>query len=104
MKIDKLKGSPQASSPHIEKLASSEGQITIELKRQVELLDLMDKKISGLDEKLKPILRVEPYAEGEKVKHEPDELVPVADEINSNNLRIMRAIDYIRFLAERVEL
>ena len=84
-------------------VSKAEPQVREQLNNQKLFLGELEKSIASLVDSLKGVIRDEPNPDGKADKVVP-KLVPLAEEIRTNNFRIEDAIDAILRIIRRCEL
>jgi len=84
-------------------MSKAEPQVREQLNNQKLFLGELEKSIASLVDSLKGVIRDEPNPDGKADKVVP-KLVPLAEEIRTNNFRIEDAIDAILGIIRRCEL
>ena len=84
-------------------MSKAEPQVREQLNNQKLFLGELEKSIACLVDCLKGVIRDEPNPDGKADKVVP-KLVPLAEEIRTNNFRIEDAIDAILRIIRRCEL
>ncbi len=84
-------------------VSKAEPQVREQLNNQKLFLGELEKSIASLVDSLKGVIRDEPNPDGKADKVVP-KLVPLAEEIRTNNFRIEDAIDAILGIIRRCEL
>jgi len=84
-------------------ISKAEPQVREQLNNQKLFLGELEKSIASLVDSLKGVIRDEPNPDGKADKVVP-KLVPLAEEIRTNNFRIEDAIDAILGIIRRCEL
>ena len=84
-------------------ISKAEPQVREQLNNQKLFLGELEKSIASLVDSLKGVIRDEPNPDGKADKVVP-KLVPLAEEIRTNNFRIEDAIDAILRIIRRCEL
>ena len=83
--------------------SKAEPQVREQLNNQKLFLGELEKSIASLVDSLEGVIRDEPNPDGKADKVVP-KLVPLAEEIRTNNFRIEDAIDAILGIIRRCEL